>query len=337
LRGTFSHRHAVLFDAQTGKTYTPLHHLPAARAAFEIHNSPLTEAATIGFEYGYNIERPERLVMWEAQYGDFVNTAQAILDEFVVSGFAKWEQTPSLVLLLPHGYEGQGPDHASGRPERFLQLAAEVNLRIANPTTAAQYFHLLRRQALLLTTDPLPLIVLTPKSLLRHPLAMSSLQDLAEGKWQPVIDDADAAQKPDAIRRLILCSGKIYVDLVTSELPKQSDWIAIVRVEQIYPFPADLLAELFKRYANLEEILWVQEEPRNMGAWAAVKPQLNYVLAQLDHSSQILRYVGRPRRASPAEGSVAWHQVYQAEIIKHALSQSEAKLETVADPEKVTG
>ena len=337
LRGTFSHRHAVLFDAQTGKTYTPLHHLPEARAAFEIHNSPLTEAATIGFEYGYNIERPERLVMWEAQYGDFVNTAQAILDEFVVSGFAKWEQTPSLVLLLPHGYEGQGPDHASGRPERFLQLAAEVNMRVANPTTAAQYFHLLRRQALLLTTDPLPLIVLTPKSLLRHPLAMSSLQDLAEGKWQPVIDDADAAQKPDAIRRLILCSGKIYVDLVTSELRKQSDWIAIVRVEQIYPFPADLLAELFKRYANLEEILWVQEEPRNMGAWAAVKPQLNYVLAQLGHSSQILRYVGRPRRASPAEGSVAWHQVYQAEIIKQALAQSEAKLETVADPDKMTG
>src|SRR5688572_31532998 len=188
-RGTFSHRHAVLFDAETGQTFTPLHHIPQATAAFEIHNSPLSENAAIGFEYGYNIQTPERLVIWEAQYGDFINGAQSVIDEFVVSGRAKWEQTPSLVLLLPHGYEGQGPDHSTGRLERFLQLAAETNMRIANCTTSAQYYHLLRRQAALLKTDPLPLVVMTPKSLLRHPQAMSSLQELAEGQWHPVIDD----------------------------------------------------------------------------------------------------------------------------------------------------
>lgn len=318
-RGTFSHRHAVLFDANTGVPYAPLQHLPQARASFEIHNSPLTEAATIGFEYGYNIERPDHLVIWEAQYGDFINVAQAIIDEFVVSGFAKWDQTPSLVLLLPHGYEGQGPDHASARPERLLQLGAEVNLRIANPTTAAQYFHLLRRQALLLTTDPLPLIVLTPKSLLRHPLSASTLRDLVEGRWQPVIDDAQAVQNPEAVRRLLLCSGKVYMDLVTSELRKQRDDIAIVRVEQLYPFPADLLDAVFKQYPNLQEIAWVQEEPRNMGPWAAIKPQLNYIL-ELGHFAANLRYVGRPRRASPAEGSATWHQINQGELVKQAFA-----------------
>ncbi len=320
LRGTFSHRHAVLFDAHTGQPFTPLQNLPQACAAFEVYNSPLTEAAVIGFEYGYNIERPDRLVIWEAQYGDFSNTAQAIIDEFVVAGFAKWEQTPSLVLLLPHGYEGQGPDHVSGRPERFLQSAAEVNMRIANPTTASQYFHLLRRQAALLTTDPLPLIVMTPKSLLRHPLALSTLRNLAEDKWQPVIDDAEAAQKPADIRRLLLCSGKVYVDLVTNELRNQSPWIAIARIEQLYPFPADHLDALFKRYSNLQEVCWVQEEPRNMGAWAAARPQLNYIMTQ-GHYSFTLRYVGRPRRASPAEGSVTWHQINQAEIVKQAFAE----------------
>lgn len=318
LRGTFSHRHAVLFDAHTGLTYTPLQNLPQARAAFDIYNSPLTEAAAIGFEYGYNIERPEQLVIWEAQYGDFANTAQAVIDEFVVSGFAKWEQTPSLVLLLPHGYEGQGPDHASARLERFLQMGAEVNMRIANPTTAAQYFHLLRRQALLLKTDPLPLIVMSPKSLLRHPLSLSSLRELSENRWQPIIDDAQAAQKPDQIRRLLLCSGKVYVDLVGSELRQRADSVAIVRVEQLYPFPADYLHELLQRYPKLQEVVWVQEEPRNMGAWSAVKPQLQYIFAQ-DQRKFDLKYVGRPRRASPAEGSATWHQINQAEIVKQGL------------------
>jgi 2-oxoglutarate dehydrogenase E1 component len=319
LRGTFSHRHAVLFDAKTGASYTPLHHLPQAKAAFEIYNSPLSESSVIGFEYGYNIERPERLVIWEAQYGDFVNVAQSILDEFVVSGFAKWDQTPSLVLLLPHGYEGQGPDHASARPERFLQLAAEVNMRIANPTTAAQYFHLLRRQAKLLTTDPLPLVVLTPKSLLRQPLTFSALRDLAEARWQPVLDDPDASQRAEEIHRLILCSGKIYIDLVTSEQRKKAPGVAVARVEQLYPFPADHLDDLFKRYPKLKEVVWVQEEPRNMGAWAAAKPQLQYIFEVSKHKFK-LRYIGRPRRASPAEGSSTWHQINQAQIVQKAFA-----------------
>jgi 2-oxoglutarate dehydrogenase E1 component len=318
-RGTFSHRHAVLFDAESGAPYTPLHNLPQAKAAFEIHNSPLSEAATIGFEYGYNIERPERLVLWEAQYGDFINVAQAIIDEFVVSGFAKWDQTPSLVLLLPHGYEGQGPDHSTGRLERFLQMAAEINMRIAYPTTAAQYFHLLRRQALLLVTDPLPLIVMTPKSLLRHPLSGSSLRDLTESKWQPVLDDpltVSGERSRDEVTRVILCSGKIYVDLVSSELRTTTPQTAILRVEQLYPFPAYELAPMLATYPKLTELVWVQEEPRNMGAWSAVKPQLETICDK----SWPIRYIGRPRRANPAEGSAAWHKVNQAEIVKKAFA-----------------
>ena len=326
-RGTFSHRHAVLFDAESGQAYVPLHSIPQVKAAFEIHNSPLSEAATIGFEYGYNIERPDRLVIWEAQYGDFINTAQAVIDEFVLSGFAKWDQTPSLVLLLPHGYEGQGPDHSTGRLERFLQMAAEVNMRIAYPTTAAQYFHLLRRQALLLGTDPLPLVVMTPKSLLRHPQSASSLRELSENKWQPVLDDPQVPtdkRKRRKVKRLLLCSGKIYVDLITSELRPKHPEIAIARLEQLYPFPAIELEPLFASYPNLEELVWVQEEPRNMGAWPAAKPQLSYIID--DHSGDgssgryTLRYIGRPRRASPAEGSVAWHQINQAELIEEAFA-----------------
>jgi 2-oxoglutarate dehydrogenase E1 component len=313
-RGTFSHRHAVLFDAENGKPYTPLHNLPQAEAAFEVHNSPLSENAAIGYEYGYNIQKPDRLVIWEAQYGDFINGAQAVIDEFLVSGRAKWEQTPSLILLLPHGYEGQGPDHSTGRLERFLQMAAETNMRIANCTTAAQYFHLLRRQAALLKTDPLPLIVMTPKSLLRHALAMSSMRELAEGQWQPLIDDADAV--PDQVRRLILCSGKVYVDLATNERRKESSWLAIVRVEQLYPFPSDELQAILEGYSDLTEVVWLQEEAQNMGAWEFVRPLLEELLGE----RLPLRYIGRPRRASPAEGSTAWHQSNQAAIIEQALA-----------------
>ena len=240
-RGTFSHRHAVFHDAVTGDRDVPLQRLTQARAAFEIHNSPLTECATIGFEFGYNVQAPGRLVIWEAQYGDFINGAQVILDEFVTSGRAKWGLVPSLVLLLPHAYEGQGPDHSSARVERFLEAAADINLRVANCTTAAQYFHLLRRQAVLLLTDPLPLVILTPKSLLRHPMVASRPRDLAEGRWQPVIPDADAAPRADQVRRVVLCSGKVYVDLVSSAHRAQHPEIAICRVEQLYPFPrADL-------------------------------------------------------------------------------------------------
>lgn len=316
-RGTFSQRHAVFHDYETGETYTPLQNLPQARAAYEIHNSPLTEQAVLGFEYGYNVQEPGRLVIWEAQYGDFDNGAQVIIDEFIVSARAKWGQTPSLVMLLPHGYEGAGPDHSSARPERFLQMAAETNLRLANPTTAAQYFHLLRRQALLLQNDPLPLIVLTPKSLLRHPLVASSLNELAKGRWQPVIDDMMARAKPNAVRRVILCSGKIYVDLVTSEYRQKHEDIAIVRVEQLYPFPADEIRAAVEAYPKVDEVVWVQEEPENMGAWEFARPMLIGVVG----TRYALRYLGRPRNSSPAEGSAAAHALNQAWLIEQAFSK----------------
>jgi 2-oxoglutarate dehydrogenase E1 component len=315
-RGTFSHRHAVWYDAKNGNGFTPLQALPQAKAAFEVHNSPLSENAAIGIEYGYNIQAPDRLVIWEAQYGDFINTAQAIIDEFVVSGRAKWEQTPSLVLLLPHGYEGQGPDHSTGRLERFLQSAAETNIRVANCTTAAQYFHLLRRQAALLKTDPLPLIIMTPKSLLRHRLAASPLRDLVEGGWQRVIDDEQARQQAAEVRRLILCSGKVYVDLVTSQHRQESQAIAIARVEQLYPFPSDDMQQLLESYPNLAEIMWLQEEPKNMGAWSHVQVWLD----ELIQRRLPLHYLGRPASSSPAEGSAAWHTINQKALIEQAYN-----------------
>lgn len=318
-RGTFSQRHAVFHDVGDGSEFIPLQALPQSRAAFEVRNSPLSEVATVGFEYGYNVQEPGRLVLWEAQYGDFVNAAQAMIDEFVVSSRAKWGYTPSLVLLLPHGYEGQGPDHSSARMERFLRLAAETNMRIANPTTAAQYFHLLRRQAALLRTDPLPLVVMTPKSLLRSPYSASSLRDLAEGGWQPVIDDAEALQRAEAVRRLILCSGKVYVDMMTHSCRAENQALAIVRVEQLYPFPADGLRKVLgtgkrtasKSYPGLKEVIWLQEEPENMGAWDYLRPQLEELIA----GRWPLRYIGRPRSSSPAEGSASWHAATQKAII----------------------
>ena len=313
-RGTFSQRHAVFHDANTGRKFIPLQALPQAKAAFEIRNSPLTEGATIGFEYGYNVQEPGRMVMWEAQYGDFINGAQTMIDEFLVSARAKWGLAPSLALLLPHGYEGAGPDHSSGRPERFLQLAAEINMRVANCTTASQYFHLLRLHATLLKTDPLPLVVLTPKSLLRHPLTASSLGDLAEGGWQRVIDDAEAAKWRVEVRRLILCSGKIYVDLISSPRRAERRDVALCRVEQLYPFPADDLAPVFGSYPNLNEVVWVQEEPENMGAWEFVRPLLEDVI----RGCWPLHCVARPRNASPAEGSLAWHAMNQQRLIEQA-------------------
>jgi 2-oxoglutarate dehydrogenase E1 component len=319
-RGTFSQRHAVFHDAETGKKFIPFQALPQAKAAFEIYNSPLTENAALGFEYGYNISAPERLVIWEAQYGDFVNNGQMIIDEFIASGRAKWEQTPSLVLLLPHGSEGQGPDHSSARPERFLQLAAETNMRIANCTTAAQYFHLLRRQAALLKSDPLPLIVFTPKSLLRHPRVASSLRDLAEGHWQPVINDARGQQQPEQVRRVILCNGKMYIDLDMAEQRDNSPAIAIVRLEQLYPFPADDLKPVLEAYPNLEEVIWVQEEPENMGAWEFVQSRLEGLIEK----RWPVHYIGRPRSSSPAEGSAAWHRVNQQALIDQAYTMESA-------------
>jgi 2-oxoglutarate dehydrogenase E1 component len=319
-RGTFSQRHAVLHDAATGAEHVPLGALPSAKASFEIHNSALTENATISFEFGYNIQEPRRLVLWEAQYGDFINGAQTVLDEFVLSGRAKWGLTPSLVLLLPHGYEGQGPDHSSARVERFLQLAADTNIRIANCTTAAQYFHLLRRQALLLDTDPLPLVVLTPKSLLRHALTASSPRDLAEGRFQQLIDDGEARERSATVSRVILCSGKVYVDLVSSDARTAGASPALVRIEQLYPFPGTELRDVFSSYPKLREVCWVQEEPENMGAWDFVRPLLEQVI----DGRWPLRYVGRVRNSSPSEGSAAWHAVNQRAIIAQAFDEGVA-------------
>jgi 2-oxoglutarate dehydrogenase E1 component len=312
-RGTFGQRHTVFHDVSTGQTFTPLQALPQARAAFDIYNSPLTENAAIGFEYGYNVQEPKRLVIWEAQYGDFINSAQVMIDEFITSARAKWGQTPSLVLLLPHGSEGQGPDHSGARLERFLELAAETNLRIANPTTAAQYFHLLRRQAALLETDPLPLVVMTPKSLLRHPRAASSLRDLAEGHWQPVVDDAQARQQSDQVRRLILCNGKVYFDL-TSEPRDKSMAIAIARVEQLYLFPVEELQEALNGYPHLQEVIWLQEEPENMGAWTTIRRPLEDLIG----GRWPLRYIGRPANSSPAEGSSTWYAANQKIMVERA-------------------
>ena len=314
-RGTFSQRHAVFHDAATGKQFVPLQEFAHARASFEIHNSALTENATIGFEVGYNIQEPGRLVVWEAQYGDFINGAQVILDQFVTSGRAKWGLQPSLVFLLPHGYEGQGPEHSSARPERFLQAAADINLRLVNCTTAAQYFHLLRRQAALLHRDPLPLFVLTPKSLLRHPAVASTPRDLAEGRFRSVLDDDDAARRVKGVRRLVLCSGKVYVDLITSERRKTASDVAICRVEQLYPFPGVALREVFSRYTAVRDVVWLQEEPENMGAWEFIRPMLEETIGD----RWPLRYVGRARSSSPSEGSAAWHQLNQKVLIEQAF------------------
>jgi 2-oxoglutarate dehydrogenase E1 component len=317
-RGTFSHRHGVLHDAVTGEEHVPLAALPQAKASFELLNSPLSENAALGFEFGYNIQEKRRFVVWEAQYGDFINGAQVILDEFITSGRAKWGLTPSLTMLLPHGYEGQGPDHSSARLERFLQSAADFNMRIVNCTTAAQYFHVLRRQALLLETDPLPLIVLTPKSLLRHPLTASTPRELAEERFHLVIDDGEAAGNAGHVRRLVFCSGKVFVDLVSSEQRKASgSSVALVRVEQVYPFPVDDIRALLDRYPKLREVCWVQEEPENMGAWDFVRG----LLEQSIDGRWPLRYIGRARNSSPSEGSSTWHAVNQRAIVAQTFEE----------------
>jgi 2-oxoglutarate dehydrogenase E1 component len=313
-RGTFSHRHAVLNDAETGRPHVPLQALPQARAAFEIHNSPLTENAVVGFEYGYNIQEPSRLVIWEAQYGDFINGAQTIIDEYFVSGRTKWGLQSSLVLLLPHAHEGQGPDHASARPERFLQLAADINMRVVNCTTAAQFFHLLRRQAALLLVDPLPLVVLTPKSLLRHPMVSSAPREFAEGRFRMVIADQDALERATDIRRILVCSGKVFVDLMASEHRNTRTDVAICRLEQLYPVPMRELRAMLDGYPKADEIVWVQEEPENMGAWDFIRPHLQEV-----STGRPVRRVARPRSASPAEGSAARHALNQQALVDQAF------------------
>ncbi len=312
-RGTFSQRHLVLHDAATGRRHTPLKHLTGARAAFELHNSPLSEYGCLGFEYGYAAAVPEALVLWEAQFGDFANGAEIVLDQFVIAGLAKWGQTSRLTILLPHGYEGQGPEHSSARVERYLALGAEGNIRVANCTTPAQYFHLLRRQAR--HPELRPLVVFTPKSLLRLPQAASRLSELAGGRFQPVLPDGEAEQRRDRVTRLVLCSGKIYYDLALSAQRAASPHVAIGRLELLYPFPAAEVAGLLARFPQVTDIVWAQEEPANMGPRKFVLPQLR----KLAPENVNLIEATRPERSSPAEGYPAAHAAEQARIVKDAF------------------
>jgi 2-oxoglutarate decarboxylase len=313
-RGTFSQRHMVLHDAETGQRLCPIQELPGSLAPIEIHNSPLSEVACLGFEYGYSQEAPETLVLWEAQFGDFVNAAQVIIDQFIVSGLAKWGQSTRLTLLLPHGYEGSGPEHSSARLERFLMLAAEGNIRVANLTTPAQYFHLLRRQARV--AKQRPLIIMTPKSLLRLPQATNRIEHLSETQFYPVLGEPRV--DVDKVTRLILCTGKIYYDLVGHHSREGNEGVAVGRVELLYPFPQSQILELVETYPNLTEVVWVQEEPRNMGARAFMSPRLMQILPE----QLAFGYIGRPERASPGEGYPAAHVGEQTRIISTALNLS---------------
>jgi 2-oxoglutarate dehydrogenase E1 component len=310
-RGTFAQRHLVLHDVHSGETYTPMQHLDDASASFEAYNSPLSEYACLGFEYGYSVAAPEALVLWEAQYGDFANGAQIVIDQFISSAMSKWRETSRLTLLLPHGYEGNGPEHSSARLERFLQLGAQENLRVVNCTTAAQYFHLLRRQALDATARPL--VVVTPKGLLRLKDATSTLAELATGAFQPVLDD----RRPDKdrVRRLILCSGKIYYDIAGHASRAAANEVAVARIEQLYPFPTAATSALVGSYAALDEVIWAQEEPQNMGPWRSIRHRLEEA-----SGAAVLRFVGRPWRASPSEGYPTAHLIEQDRIARDALT-----------------
>jgi 2-oxoglutarate dehydrogenase E1 component len=313
-RGTFSNRHLVLHDENTGLRYSPMQNLEDASAPFELYNSPLSEIACLGFEYGYSAATPDSLIIWEAQYGDFANAGQVIIDSFIASGEAKWGQTSRLTLLLPHGYEGSGPEHSSARIERFLALAAEGNIRIAYPTTAAQYFHLLRRQALIKKARPL--VVFTPKGLLRLDRAAASPEELTEEGFRFTIDDPTAGDRREKVERLVLCTGKIYFDMDANERRRSAENMAIARVELIYPFAKEQLAELIGSYPNLKEVVWVQEEPRNMGCWKVMSRRLPGLLPD----GVRLDYVGRPTRASPGEGYSVAHAREQERIVLTALT-----------------
>lgn len=314
-RGTFSHRQAVLHDSENGRTYLPLQHLADAHGRFETYNSPLSESAVLGFEFGYSAAAGDSLVLWEAQYGDFVNVAQPIIDQFIANSRAKWRQDCALVMLLPHGYEGAGPEHSSARLERFLQLCAQNNMRVAYPSTPAQYFHILRRQGR--RTDRRPLVLMQPKSLLRLPAAASKLSDLVSGAFVPVIDDALAVNAREKVKRLVFCTGKVYYDL----LERRQEHVALVRVDELYPWPHKHIADIVDLYPEIEEVVWVQEEPKNMGAWSYVSPQLRVSTG----NALIVRYVGRGERASPAEGYAETHKVEQERIVSETVAPMQAQ------------
>jgi 2-oxoglutarate dehydrogenase E1 component len=311
-RGTFSHRHAVLFDHQSGIPYSPLAHLHERQGVFEVRDSPLSEAAVLGFEYGYSLEQPDGLVIWEAQFGDFVNAAQVIIDQFLSSSEAKWSRISGLVLLLPHGMEGQGPEHSSARLERFLELSVEDNWQVMDLTTPAQFFHALRRQVLAPWRKPM--VVMSPKSLLRHAAAVSPLDAFAEGRFAPVLAD-EGAGDPAAVTRVVLCSGKIFYELAAAREAQQARQVALVRLEQLYPLASDALLQALSRYREDTEVVWVQEEPRNMGAWDYVELNVSPLL----RGRGSLSCISRPPSASPAAGSATRHKLEQEGLVNQAI------------------
>ena len=317
-RGTFSQRHLMFVDSETGREHVPLKHLSPDQARFDVYDSSLSEYAVLGFEFGYSLADPLTLVLWEAQFGDFVNGAQIMIDQFLSSAESKWGQPSGLVLLLPHGYEGQGPEHSSARIERFLTLCAENNMQVANCSTPAQYFHLLRRQ-MFGGSDRRgvrkPLIIFTPKSLLRHPKAVSLLQEFTSGSFREVVDEP-AGIKPESIARVVFCTGKVYYDLLAAREERKAHQVALVRVEQLYPFPAGQVRDVLERFKAAPEVFWVQEEPRNMGPWRFVREQLESLL---EDSGRMVRYIGRRDSASPAAGNLKRHQQEQTELLDEAM------------------
>ncbi len=318
-RGTFSHRNIVLSDEKTGEKYSPLHKLSTSNRSFSAHNSSLTELAVLAFEYGYSVMAPETLVFWEAQFGDFANGAQVIIDQFISSGQSKWGQKSGLVMLLPHGYEGQGPEHSSARLERFLQLSAENNWTIASLSSSAQYFHILRRQASILNTDEVrPLVLMAPKSLLRHASAASYIGEFTNGQFEAVVEQPGLGSNPEKVERIAFCTGRLAVELSDCVVDVNGlSWLDIIRIEELYPFPAEKISKIIGKYKNLKEIVWVQEEPENMGVWNYIFPKLQ----GLAPKGIPVSYIGRPEMASPSEGDPLIHKKEQQRIIESVLTR----------------
>jgi len=316
-RGTFSHRHAVIHSQKDGARYAPLSNLFEGQRNFHIHDSLLSEEAVLAFEYGYSTTKPDTLVIWEAQFGDFANGAQVVIDQFITSGEHKWGRLCGLTMLLPHGYEGQGPEHSSARLERFMQMCAEHNIQVCIPTTPAQIFHILRRQVV----RPMrrPLIIMSPKWILRHKLATSSLEELANGHFQNVIDDGEI--KPEKAKRLVLCSGKVYYHLLEARMESGQDDVALVRLEQLYPFPTAELNKVMASYTNLDSVVWCQEEPRNQGAWYSIHHRIDGAVENT-HPELEVKFVGRKSSAAPACGYMSLHLEEQNQLISEALTVS---------------
>lgn len=316
-RGTFSHRHSVLHDQTNNATYIPLNNLSKNQAPYFVADSNLSEYGVLGFEYGYSLVNPKHLVLWEAQYGDFANGAQIVFDQFISSSETKWLRLSGIVVLLPHGYEGQGPEHTSARLERFLQLAAEDNMQVTYPTTPASYFHLLRRQ--IHSNLRKPLIVMTPKSTLRNKLVVSNLADLdKETYFQPILDEVDSKIKSSMVKRVIFCAGKVHYDLLETRLNKNIKDTVIIRLEQLYPFADDRAVRIISQYNKATEFIWCQEEPKNMGAWHFINSYLNGCLQKIGINNQF-RYVGRDPAASPSVGYSYLHIIQQEKLVTEAL------------------